>query len=133
MEQAVEFTNVHDDELMVRLGIRQPPFLGVEHVSKTKDEKRQLGKLRCRHKGKMHFSIPKKRNIPVVDNLIVWLKKNNIFKDTTYSKKCYQHEIPQILSFFHVLSKKGNDQNFILKYYYNGKMYKPNELPFYFS
>lgn len=133
MEQTVEFTNVHDDGLMVSLGIRQPPFVDVKYEKRSNDEKRQLRKLRCRHKQKMHFSIPKKRVIPVYDKLIIWLKKNNHFKDTTYSIKCYQHEIPQILNFFHFISKKGNDQNTVLKYYFNGRTYRPNELPFYFN
>ena len=133
MEQAVMFTNVHDDELMVSLGIRQPPYVEPQIIKKTNDEKRQLKKLRCKHKEKMHFSIPRKRNIPVRDKLIIWLTKNNHFENTTYSKKCYQHEIPQILGFFHALSKKGNDMNLISKYYFNGHTYKPNELPFYFN
>lgn len=133
MEQTVEFTNVHDDGLMVSLGIRQPPFIDVKYGKRSNDVNRQLRKLRCRHKQKMHFSIPKPRNIPVYGNLIVWLKKNTHFKNTTYSKKCYQHEIPQILRFFHFTSKKGNDQNTVLRYYFNGRTYGPDELPFYFN
>ena len=133
MEQAVDFTNVHDDHLMISLGMRQPHYYDPIYEKRTNDEKRQLRKLRCKNKGKMHFSIPKKVSIPVFDNLIIYLKKNKYFSNTTYSKKCYQHEIPQILSYFHAISKSGNDQNLVMKYYFNGRTYRPYELPFYFN
>ena len=56
MEQAVDFTNVHDDQLMVSFGIRQPIYYDPIYEKHTNDEKRQLRKLRCKNKIKQVLS-----------------------------------------------------------------------------
>ena len=53
MEQAVDFTNVHDDHLMVSLGMRQPPYYDPIYEKRTNDEKRQLIKLGFEKKPKL--------------------------------------------------------------------------------
>ena len=57
MEQAVDFTNVHDDHLMISLGMRQPHYYDPIYEKRTNDEKRQLRKLRCKNKGKIKINI----------------------------------------------------------------------------
>ncbi len=124
--------NVYDDDLMIELGLRCPKFIPRDESlwTKTEKEKKILKKERCRHKGKMHFhSIPYK-SIPVEAKLIVYLKKNNIFPRTTYSTKCLQSDINNILSKYYVQnSKDKREECLIVKYKYNDIEYRPDERP----
>lgn len=119
--------NVHDDELMVSLGMRYPDLKPKDPSvwTKTPEEVRMLKVLRRRHKGKMHFHTIPIKHIPVRARLIVQLKKNKIFPKSTYSSECYMHEIGDILS------KYYQDKNcLIVKYSYNGRTYEHWERPF---
>lgn len=115
--------NVHDDALMVKLGM-QPPTLEPKDPSvwtKTPEERKALRVLRRKHKGKMHFHTIPIKPIPVRAKLIIQLKNNKVFDKSTYSTECYMHQVGEILSKY---------SNFIIKYSYNGTTYKPYERPF---
>lgn len=125
----IEWVDVHDDALMVKLGIF-PPINTQKDLSvwtKSKQEKKILKSLRF--KSKMHFGCPPRKTIPVKDKLIIQLKKNKQFPYTTYSIICYMHQIDSILDFF--CQKNNNAKvNVVAKYTFNGKTYLPNERPF---
>ena len=131
--ESPEWVNVHDDELMVELGIRLPNLAPKDPSvwTKTPHEKKMLKSLRRTHKGRIHFySVPRK-SIPVRAKLIVQLKKNKNFPNTTYSTECWQHEIEDILlNYYAKNSKTGYNECLVSKYIYNGKTYVPSESPF---
>lgn len=130
----IEWINVHDDVLMIELGIR-PPHATSRDPSvwgrKLFTDRKQLRTLRCIHKGKMQAASINHKTTPVYDKLIVYLKKNNKFPNTTYSIVCGLHQIGDILSYFCQKDKQTNTVfNIVSKYVYNGKTYSPNERPF---
>lgn len=122
------WVDVHDDELMIELGIRPPHAIPRDKTvwTKTPSEKQALKVERCKHKGRIHFQNPPRKSIPVKDKLIIYLKKNKKFANTTYSTKCWQHEIGDILLNY------CQDECLVAKYFYNGKTYAPNERPFWY-
>lgn len=132
-ENSDSWVDVHNDALMVKLGIR-PRTVTPKDPSvwtKSKQEKKKLQTLRCAHKGKMHFGISPCKSIPVRAKLIVQLKKNKQFPHTTYSTICGMHQIGDILNFFHQLDRQSKSMvSIVAKYIFNGKTYMPNERPF---
>ena len=121
-----DLIDVHNSVLMIDLGIH-PPFIedrDPEVWTKNASEKELLKKMRRLHKGKCHLGFSHKKEIPVQAKLIVQLKSNDVFPDSTYSSKCYMHQIADILNFYGL----GN----INKYIFNGTTYKPGEYPFWF-
>ena len=126
------WVDVHDDALMVELGIR--PRLAAPRDSsvwtKSKQEKKILRTLRCTNKGRMHFGTAPRRPTPVRAKLIIQLKKNKRFPFTTYSIVCGMHQIGDILSHFYQWDRQTRTVgNVVAKYTYNGKTYAPNERP----
>lgn len=125
--------DVHNDELMIELGIR-PPHATPRDKSvwtKTPYEKKVLKAERCKHKGRIYFHSVPKKSIPVKSQLIIYVKKNKVFPYTTYSTECMQHEIGDILLNYYLYnSKTGRNECLVTKYFYNGKTYSPNERPF---
>jgi hypothetical protein len=126
------WVDVHNDALMVELGIRpkdrEPRDKSV--WTKTSQETKLLKKLRRQFKhinGHFH-NIPQK-HIPVWGKLIIYLFKNNKFSKSTYSTKCWQHDIPNIISSYTVRSK-DSFKNVVMKYSWNGKTYNSNEFPY---
>lgn len=127
------WVDVRDDELMVELGIRLPDLAPRDESvwTRTLYEKRILHSERCRHKERIHFHSKPRKSIPVKAKLIIQLKKNKKFPNTTYSTTCWQHEIGNILSMFTKKDHKtGYNECLVSKYVYNGKTYEPNERPF---
>ena len=125
--------NVHDDTLMIELGIRPRPITPRDPSvwTKSKQEKKILKTLRSSHKRKMHFGIHPIKEIPMQAKLIIQLKKNKKFPFTTYSTICGMHQIGDILNFFYQQDRKSKVAvNVVAKYSFNGKTYKPNERPF---
>lgn len=127
-----KWIDVHNDALMIKLGIR-PPHLSPrdESVWTTSDyEKRIIKACKNHFKEKCYFhSIPSK-SIPVFARITVQLHKNKKFPNTTYSKEIWQHEIPNYLDKFCV-TKEGNiTYSVVAKYSYNGKTYNPEERPY---
>jgi hypothetical protein len=121
-----DLVDVHNSILMIDLGIH-PPFIedrDPEVWTKSVSEKELIKKMRRLHKGKYHLGFPSKKEIPVQAKLIVQLKSNDKFPDSTYSSKCYMHQISDILSYYGLEN--------INKYIFNGTTYKPGELPFWF-
>ena len=127
------WVDVHDDELMIELGIR-PSHVAPRDKSvwtKTPYEKRVLRLERGKHKERIHFHSVPRKSIPVKAKLIIYLKKNNKFPYTTYSTECMQHEIENILLNYYSKNRKtGYNECLVTKYVYNGKTYAPDERPF---
>lgn len=127
------WVDVHDDALMVELGIHPRPATPRDPSvwTKSKQEKKILRTLRCSHKGKMHLGTSPRKVIPVRAKLIVQLKKNKRFPHTTYSTICGMHQIGDVLNFFHQWDRQNKVMvNVVAKYTFNGKTYAPNERPF---
>lgn len=127
------WVDVHNDALMVELGIR-PVMLSPRDKTvwtKTPNERRLLKSLRRSGKGRIHFHSVPEKSIPVRTKLIIQLVKNDKFPKTTYSTECWQHEIKNILLQYYRRNKKtGVNECLVSKYTYNGKTYAPNERPF---
>lgn len=127
------WVDVHNDALMVELGIR-PAMLSPRDKTvwtKTPNERRLLKSLRRSGKGRIHFHSVPEKSIPVRTKLIIQLIKNDKFPKTTYSTECWQHEIKNILLQYYKRNKKtGVNECLVSKYTYNGKTYAPNERPF---
>lgn len=127
--------NVHDDGLMIMLGIR-PPHITSRDPSvwtKTPHEKKLLKSLRRMHKGHIHFHNIPRKNIPVKAKLIIQLKKNDKFPHTTYSTECWQHNIGDVLlNYSQTNNKTKVEECLVSKYTYNGKTYSPDERPFWY-
>lgn len=137
-QREITWVDVHDDELMVSLGIHLPNVTprDPEVWTKTNKEKNLLRKLRNKFKNVyMSGSITRQKPIPFHGKLIVRIKPDKRFvsidkngnhnmKTTfSYDNVC-QSEIPTILSKFSGL---------IIYYTYFGKEYKYNELPFWYD
>ena len=125
--------DIHNDALMVKLGIR-PPILSAKDTSiwsKTKQEQKNLPKAKHNSTKNMHFSIPPEKSIPVVAKLIVYLKKNSKYPNTTYSTTCKMNKIGNIINNYYSINKHTKViTNLVSKYSYNGKTYNPKERPF---
>lgn len=119
--------DVHNDELMVQLGIRPPHYVPNDSSvwSKTTHERNLLNSVR-NNSTRMYFHSVPSKYIPVKAKLIIYLKKNKKFPNTTYSRECYQHEIDSILL------KYSDGGSLVSKYTFNGRTYKPNERPFWY-
>lgn len=127
------WVDVHDDALMIKLGIHPrhviPRDLSI--WTKSKQEKKILRTLRCAHKGKMHLGVSPRKVIPVRAKLIVQLKKNKRFPHTTYSTICGMHQIVDVLNFFCQQDHQNKMMvSVVAKYTFNGKTYSPDERPF---
>ena len=122
------WVDVHNEALMIELGIhpRKATPRDPSVWTKSVQEKKILQTLRCAHKGKMHLGTYPYKSIPVQDKLIIQLKKNKQFSNTTYSIVCYMHQIGDILNFF----RDRQNKLVVAKYTFNGKTYMPNERPF---
>ena len=128
-----KWIDVYDDDLMVKLGMRQPPVVPkYKNVwTKTTYEQKSLRIERSKNNKKTHFFSSVCKEIPVRDTLIIHLKKNKKFPKTTYSIKCWQNEIGDILlKYYYNNHKTGNTECLVSKYYYNGRTYSPEERPF---
>ena len=115
-----ESINVHDQELMIELGIHLP-YREIYDFSKTPKERAEL--IDCKHREGRGFytrGVHKKPySIPVYDKLIIYTKE-----DGTKSINCGQSDIPDILY------RLKKDKKTILKYQWNGRTYQSNEIPF---
>lgn len=97
---------------------------------KTEAERKLLQKLRHSDKSNGHFYNAKIRIPSLYDKIIIQLYKNNQFNKTTYSHYCWQKDIPEILNKYSIYdSKSGTNKSLISFYSWNGKKYKPTELP----
>lgn len=100
-------------------------------IQNTAKEKKLLKKLKFKSKDSHFHNVPL-RHISVYDKLIIYLKKNKEFDKTTYSLKCWQHEIPELINNFKIINSRNKQmESIVLKYSWNGKEYKPDEIPFY--
>jgi hypothetical protein len=115
-----ESVNVHDQALMIELGIH-PPYREIYDFSKTPKEKADLLTYK-RKDGRGFYTrgvYKKPYSIPVYDKLIIYVKE-----DGTRSINCGQSDIPDILF------RLKKDKKTVLKYQWNGRTYQSNEIPF---
>lgn len=127
------WVDVHNDELMVELGIRHPEETPRDPSvwTKTPNERRLLKSLRRTCKNTIHFYSKPDRVIPVKTKLIIQLKKNTKFPNTTYSTVCNMSDIDRILLMYSQYNKSTkSNESLVQKYTFNGKTYKPGERPF---
>lgn len=125
------WVDVHDDAVMIKLGLRSPNVAPRDPSvwTKTPNERRILKTLRYSSKEDMHFHSSPTKLIPVRAKLIIQLKRNNKYPKTTYSTECWQHEIPSILAKYRI-TVNNMDESAVAKYSYNGRTYAPTEVPF---
>lgn len=121
-----EWVDIHDDALMVSLGIRPRDYV-VPNFSKTIKEKKLLKKL----KHNVTNTLPRnwygyrEPSFPLNTKIIVYLKRNHNYPHQIYSRNLWMYQIPQYLTSFH--TKKGTC---LVDYYiYNGIRYNATELP----
>lgn len=131
-DKAEGWIDVHNDHVMRAMGLYRPFNITPRDPSvwtKTNKERKELRKMKHSHKEDMHFHAEPKKFIKVRDKLVIYLKKNKIFPNTTYSFECWQSSIPSILAKF-VINKNHRTESIVLKYRWNGKTYNSSELPF---
>ena len=110
VEKEISMVDVHNNTLMVELGIRLSDY-EVPDFSKTPKEKALLKKLRT--KNDMKYSGKQAMNTlshTCYAKLIINIPKHKGDTTNTISHKCYEYEIPSILRMY---------PNYT-KYYYNG-------------
>lgn len=116
--------HITDDDWMVAEGLRspnvQPRDLSV--WIKTDEEKEQIRKLKRQKYHITRGSAGGRKHIPIYLKLVVQVRG---WEKTTYSLKCWQADIPRIIGNFNT-----GDGKEVIKYQWNGKTYKPNEVPF---
>lgn len=115
--------HIDDDAWMVAEGLRPPTRQPRDPSvwSKTPAEREQVRKLKHLEYRITRGSTGGKRHIPVYLKLIVQVRG---LEKATFSLKCWQNDIPDVLSRFR---SRGGE---IIKYQWNGRTYQPNEVPF---
>lgn len=127
--------DVHNDNVMREMGFLRPFNQAPRDESvwtKTPNERRllRIAKNACK-KEDMHFYTVPRKFIPLQGKLIIYLRKNKVYPKTTYSMKCWQSDIQDILSKYTVKNHKLNiTESAVDKYTWNGKTYYPGKLPF---
>lgn len=126
--------DVHDDDVMRAMGFFRPFNQSPRDPSvwrKTPREREALKRVKTSWKhedGHFHTS-PRKQGC-VRAKLIVQLRKNKEFPNTTYSFVCLNTAIDSILGrFLGINPKTGFPETLVAKYTYNGKTYTPQERP----
>ena len=136
------WVDVHDHDLMVELGLRNPFYKGRDPKvwSKTAAEKKLLKQLKYRCTTILPKGWP---GSPVrshfFSDLIVRIRPSNKFKfkdkHGNEQKKTYfshknvcESDIPNILAKYYVWKDKAR-QTLVISYVWNGKTYLSNELP----
>lgn len=135
--------DVHNHDLMVGLGMRQPLYRGrsLSVWEKTPEERKQLEQLKARCTTILPRQWPyTKTRKPFYAKLIVKVRPTNKYKfvdkhGNTQKKTTFSHksvcvsDITSILSKYYVWKDKAR-QSIVISYNWNGKEYAPNELPY---
>lgn len=136
--------DIHDDALMIGLGLRPDFYQGrSESVwSKTPEERKQLVQLKARCTTILPQGWPEsEKRYPLYADLIVRIRPSNKFqiydkksghnqKKTTFShKRINVVDIPKILEKYYVWKKDIGRQSLVIFYIWNGKKYSPGEIP----
>lgn len=116
--------HINDDAWMVAEGLRAPNVQPRDPSvwTKTAAEREQIRKLKHQKYRLTRGGVGGRKYIPVYLKLIVQVRG---WEKTTYSLKCWQADIPRIIGNFN-----AGDGKEVIKYQWNGKTYKPNEVPF---
>lgn len=139
--------DVNNDAEMVALGIRPKNLEPRDPSVWTKSRQDKKNAKLVKHHLKHAFEYTKwpapKRSIPISGKLIVLIKKDKKFSEkqsdrkfiykTTFSHKCNQSDIPELLSKYTTLNKNNENVSLVVKYKWNGKEYQYGELPFWFG
>lgn len=129
----IEWVDIHDEDLMIQLGIHQPDLEPRDPSvwTKTSSERKFLKSLRHFFKAEMRASSMPRKSIPVIAKLVIQLKPNSKFQKSTYSTACWMHDIGSILAKYTQINQTtGFSESLVNKYSYNGKTYLPGETPF---
>lgn len=115
--------HINDDAWMVAEGLRLPTRQPRDPSmwTKTLAERERIRELKHIKYHIARSCIDGRKYIPIYLKLIVQVRG---LEKTTYSLKCWQADIPSVLSRF---KERGGE---IIKYQWNGKTYAPNEVPF---
>lgn len=122
--------NVHNDDAVRAAGIFRPYDVTPRDPSvwtKTKKEKEKLRAMKHIKLYNGHFWHNPPKHPVVTAKLIIQLKKNNKFPQTTYSFMCTDTSVQGYLNKFITHNKHGKAINWVSKYTYNGIPYGPNE------
>ena len=136
------WVDVHNHELMVYLGVRNPFYKGRDPKvwEKTKEERKQLEQLKARCTTILPKGWPAEEPRSQFSfDLIVRIRPSNKFKfkdkhGNDQKKTYFSHknvclsDIPNILAKYYVWKDKSR-QTLVISYTWNGKTYAPNELP----
>lgn len=106
--------DIHNEDLMRKAGLRfsklkEPRDESVWTKTNKEREAIRKAKSRCKYKDGHFHTIPIKQSY-LYDKLIITLKKSKKNVKQVISTKCWEHEIPYILSKY----------NNVLKYSWNG-------------
>lgn len=109
------WVDIHDDNVMREMGLLRPFEQSPRDKSvwtKTPYEKRILSTISRKGGGHFH-SVPSKfKRVP--GKLVIYLKKNNKFPKTTYSRECWESDIPNILSKYPVAKYSWNNKTYTI-------------------
>lgn len=136
------WVDVHNHELMVFLGMRQPLYRGRDSRvwTKTKEERKLLEQLKARCTTILPTGWPyTEPRSHFYSDLIVRIRPSNKFKfkdkhGNEQKKTYFSHknvclsDIRNILDKYYVWKDKAR-QTLVISYVWNGKTYAPNELP----
>lgn len=139
--------DVYNDAEMVGLGIRPRPLEPrdpkVWTKSYTDKKNARLVRNHLKHAfDYINWAAPAK-SIPIPGTLIVTIKGHKNFSEklkngktfykTTFSHKCIQSDIPNILNKYIIRQNDKPANNLIVKYKWNGKEYTYGQLPFWYG
>ena len=136
------WVDVHNHELMVLLGFRQPLYKGRNSTvwEKTPAERKLLKQMKARCTTILPNGWPwTEPRSQFFSNLIIRIRPSNKFKfqdkHGNEQKKTYfshknvcETDIPNILAKYYVWKDKSR-QSLVISYTWNGKTYTNNELP----
>ena len=128
--------DVHDDDVCREMGIIRPFDVTPRDPSvwsKTPNERRILRNMIMMCGGKIkgwHCPAFPQKESTVKAKIVVQLKKNKIFDQTTYSKVVGNREIDNVLSQFVVWNPRTQkNESMVKSYTFNGTQYNANERP----
>ena len=135
MKKKTDWVNVHDDALMISLGLRLPKRVPRDPSVWTKTPKEKAVLKKYKDQDTTTFvckGVAKFKPIPVYDKCILQLKKSDKYTvfdntlgrrvpQTVISIQCSQSDIPNLIAKY---------KDVLVKYHWNGRDYLPNQIPY---
>lgn len=119
-KKEIKPVNVYSDKEMIAAGFfRYADAFGdpAKVFAKTEKERKKWKSINRNARGDWHVPSAYRHYSPTTAKLIIQLKKNKKFPNTTYSKMCNKSFIPEALAKF--TTDKG--KNLVAWYSFNGK------------